>query len=278
MNNKRQELLLKKLDRTLGGLIKAHSNRDRDRVNALLQELQMPSRKEWRKLIKKLIFSNVEAGILRAHTEIDRLRELYEFSETWKPRSSYGYEVAFSKDALEFLNNYSYEIGVITEETVIERVRDALREGLEEGKSNKELYDLVKEKAETWMSPAHAQTIARTESGKMYNAGKLARYQDPMLERFVEALQYDAIVDHRTTEVCEHLDGRIIPITETATINKYSPPNHYQCRATWLPVTRFEQWENSWDHSQDPDSGFTSDYGLPKLLQGQEEPLVRPKE
>jgi SPP1 gp7 family putative phage head morphogenesis protein len=279
LNKKRQAQVIKRVEKVLDELKSAFEKGDTDEVKGILASLEMPSRKEWRKLVRKLIYSATKAGILRAHFEMMRLKELYEFDEdTWEViPEGYDYDVVFPDEAKDFLDKYSLEISVITEETVLNRIRKELERGLKEGLSNRDLIANIKETAGTWMSEHHAQTIARTETGKMYNAGRLARWLDPETNGFVEALQYDAIVDSRTTELCEHLDGMIVSIQRSEVIAQFTPPNHFQCRATWLPVTKYEEWEDNFDTSMEPEKGFTFTAPLPKLLKGKKEPLVQPK-
>jgi len=44
-------------------------------------------------------------------------------------------------------------------------------------------------------------------------------------------LQFDAVLDKRTTEICRPLDGVILPIDHVFW-KRYTPPNHYLCRST----------------------------------------------
>jgi SPP1 gp7 family putative phage head morphogenesis protein len=277
LNKKRQAQIAKRVERVIDELQKAHQKGDTEEVEGILASLKMPSSKEWYKLVDKLVSSAVDAGILRAHFELLRLKELYEFDEWEVVNEGYEYDVILPEEARDWLKKYAYEIGVITETTTLNRIRKTLENSLDEGLSPKDTMEAVRNSAGTWMSDFHAQTIARTETAKMYNAGRIARWTDPEQNGFVEALQYDAIVDTRTTELCEHLDGRIVAITNGATIAKFTPPNHFQCRATWIPVTKYEEWEDDWDNSIEPDKGFTFEAPLPKLLKGKKEPLVQPK-
>jgi SPP1 gp7 family putative phage head morphogenesis protein len=280
LNKKRQALTVKRIERVIPELIEAHNKGDKEEVEGILKSLTLASSKEWRKGIDKLVLTSVESGILRAHLEMLRLKELFEFDESWTPDvidEGYNYEVVLPEEAREFIRKHAYEIGVITEETVLNRLREELERGLDEGLPPKEMTKRVQEVCGTWMSDWHAQTIARTETGKFYNAGRLARWLDPETNGFVEALQYDAILDRRTTEVCRHLDGRIISIQNQAVIAEFTPPNHFQCRSTWLPVTKYEEWEDDFDTSVKPQEGFEFQSPLPKLLKGKKEPLVQPK-
>jgi SPP1 gp7 family putative phage head morphogenesis protein len=280
LNKKRQAQMMKRIERVIPELIENKDNSEE--VEGILQSLKAPSSKEWKKGIERLLFTATETGILRAHLEMLRLKELFEFDETWTPDvidEGYNYDVVLPEEARKFIRQNAYEIGVITEETVINRIRKELEQGLDEGLPPKEMTARVKDTVGTWMSDWHAQTIARTETGKYYNAGRLARWTDPETNGFVEALQYDAILDTRTTEVCRHLDGRIISIENQATISEFTPPNHFQCRSTWLPVTRYEEWEDDFDTSVQPEKGFDFKSPLPKLLKGKKkgEKLVKPK-
>ena len=280
LNKKRQAQIIKRIDKVIPELIKAHNKGDSEEVEGILKSLQMPSSKEWRKGINKLVLTSAETGILRAHVEMLRLKELFEFDESWTPdiiAEGYDYDVVLPEDAREYIRKHSYEVGIITEDTVLNRLREELEQGLEEGLSPKEMASRVNKTAGTWMSPWHAETIARTETGKFYNAGRLARWLDPETNGFVEALQYDAILDGRTTEVCSHLDGKVISIEDQATISEYTPPNHFQCRSTWLPITKYEEWESNFDKKVAPEKGFSFKSPLPKLLQGKKEPLIQPK-
>lgn len=276
--------MLNRIEKAIPELLEAHEKGDTEEVNGILATLKMPSSKEWHKGIKKLVHSSVKAGILRAHYELQKLKDYYNFAEeedeleTWEVISAgYGYEVVLPEKAIEFIRYYSYQLGVITEETVLRRLREELEKGLEEGLPPKEMTKRVQAVATTWMSEQHAQTIARTETSKFYNAGRLARWSDPDVDGFVEALQYDAIIDRRTTDFCKHVDGKTIAITNQAKINEYTPPNHFQCRATWLPVTRYEEWVDDFETPEQQDKGFTYENPTPFLLAGKSQPLVQAK-
>lgn len=275
LNKKRQAQMMKRIDKLIPELMRAHEKGDKEEVEGILKTLTMPSSKEWLKGIEKLVLSSAESGILRAHLEILKLKEFFEFDDSWVEGYGYGFEVVIPEEARDFIKKHSYSVGVITEDTVLNRLRIELENSMDEGMTPKELRDRVKQTAGTWMSDQHATTIARTETGKFYNAGRIARWTDPDLDGFVEALQYDAIIDGRQTDICNHLDGKIIPIGDDATIARYTPPNHFQCRATWLPISKYEEWENDWDSTVVPEKGFNSDTTLPNLLKGQKEPLVR---
>jgi SPP1 gp7 family putative phage head morphogenesis protein len=285
LNEKRQAQMVKRVEKILTELEEAFEKGDEEEVEGILASLQVPSGKEWRKHIHSLVFASAKAGVLRAHVELLRLRELYEFAEdSWGNSinivpEAVNFTVEFPKEAEDWLKEYAYEIGVITEETVLTRIRAELMKSLHEGTRGRDTVANIKAVAGTWMSQRHAETIARTETAKMYNAGRIARWLDPEQNGFVEALQYDAIVDTRTTDLCKKLDGKIIAVSNGAAVAKYTPPNHFKCRATWLPVSKYEEWKDDFPTDLEPEKGFQFEAPLPNMLKGKtkEKPLVVPK-
>jgi SPP1 gp7 family putative phage head morphogenesis protein len=85
--------------------------------------------------------------------------------------------------------------------------------------------------------------IGRTQASAAYNAGRLDLIMDPQVD-VVEAVQYSAILDGRTSEFCRKWDGTVVekrPENE-ALIRELNPPNHVHCRSFWVPITEYEEW------------------------------------
>lgn len=277
LNKKRREQLKKRLSSLLPELEKKFDSGKVEEVERLLETLKMPSSREWYKAITTLVDSSARTGVLRAHFELLKLRELYEFNISVKEGAN-SFKVVFPKEAETFIKDYGYQIGVITEETTRQRIRDTVMDSLHEGARGRDLVANVNKVTDTWVSQTHAETIARTETAKMYNAGRVARYTDPAQDGFVEALQYDSIVDTRTTDLCEGLNGKIVNINDSATISRMTPPNHFRCRATWVAVSRYEDWVDDFPRTEIAQEGFEFESPLPALLKGTEakKPLVQP--
>jgi len=73
--------------------------------------------------------------------------------------------------------------------------------------------------------------------GGAINTGRASVY-----ERYPEkvyAVQYSAIIDERTTEMCLSLDGRVFPAGSSAAMD-YEPPNHFNCRSIMVEVLQEE--------------------------------------
>lgn len=105
---------------------------------------------------------------------------------------------------------------------------------------------------------AYLNTLARTNLFEAMNEARYAEFTDPALDGFVLALRYSAILDQRTTDICEHLDGSTYA-ADSEVWNTYRPPNHYNCRSILVPITEVDGWDAS-DESDwptvEPQAGF----------------------
>ena len=99
------------------------------------------------------------------------------------------------------------------------------------------------------------ETMTRTNIFEAVNEARYSYFSDPGLDDFVEALEYSAILDSRTTTICQHLDGHVHPV-DSDEWNKYRPPNHYNCRSLLVPVTQLDTWSESDPPTADPQKGF----------------------
>lgn len=105
------------------------------------------------------------------------------------------------------------------------------------------------------LSPSRLETITRTSLNEAYNEGRLAQMADPDLGDFVPAVQYSAILDARTTPFCRSMHGRILKRGDPL-VKKYTPPNHFNCRSLWVPVTKREPYQVSPPPELQPAVGF----------------------
>ncbi len=110
------------------------------------------------------------------------------------------------------------------------------------------------------LNPHKLEAIHRTEAMKAYNEGRNEIMFDDDVE-IVEAVQYSAILDSRTSPFCRKWDGTVLANTpeNEAQIAELTPPNHVHCRSLLVPVTGFEDWEETPDAGRpnlQPQQGF----------------------
>ena len=101
----------------------------------------------------------------------------------------------------------------------------------------KELWD-----ASQRQTAAYLDTLSRTNLFEAMNEARYAEFTDPALGGFVTALQYSAILDDRTTEICQALNGGTWA-EDSDVWDQYRPPNHYNCRSVLIPITELDGWD-----------------------------------
>lgn len=103
--------------------------------------------------------------------------------------------------------------------------------------------------------PARLENIVRTNTSGALNMGRSNVFNREEFKGFIEAFQYSAILDDRTTDICETLDGRI-----RKDWGSLQPPNHFQCRSILVPVTILDEWTGKEDNipsNATPHKGFS---------------------
>jgi SPP1 gp7 family putative phage head morphogenesis protein len=164
----------------------------------------------------------------------------------------------------KFINSRMMQLTGIIEQRIIDAVALSLQNAITYDKSlkdtiaqlDKDLGDYLPEVDAAGRAvnrPARIENIVRTETGKAINMGRLSLFSDPQLKGFVQAYEYSAILDDRTTDICEHLHGKVL-----RDFSHYAPPNHYQCRSLLVPVTQVDDWNGKESPSprKEPMKGF----------------------
>lgn len=105
--------------------------------------------------------------------------------------------------------------------------------------------------------PAYLNTLVRTNTFEALNEARYAEFTDPALGDFVVALRYSAILDDRTTQICEHLDGHVHAVGSKVW-ESYRPPNHFNCRSVMYAITQLDRWDGveSPEPTVEPQKGF----------------------
>lgn len=167
----------------------------------------------------------------------------------------------------KFLASRAMKITGVVENKVLDSVQNVLENSIRYDKSLKDTIAAIEEDTELLTVlprvdsagravnvPARLENIARTNISDAVNQARMSLFQDPELKGFVQAFEYSAILDDRTTEICQSLHGKI-----QRDWGSYAPPNHYQCRSLLIPVTEIDDWSGKEDRipaSAKPMKGF----------------------
>lgn len=141
--------------------------------------------------------------------------------------------------ALEYLRTKAIQTALSTEGKLLDQIRSALMRSIETGRSTRDTVEELDKVFDEWtgetvgdVTPWRLETIVRTETTDAYNRGRLVEGRANPL---VEAWQYSAVMDDRTTEVCRHLDGKVFKSNDPA-LDKLKPPRHFNCRSILVPI------------------------------------------
>lgn len=136
-------------------------------------------------------------------------------------------------EAFKLVGDYSVNI--------TNKMRNQLIQGIKNGMNERDLLsdlrDLGKQESDKWL-----ETVIRTKATEMFNRARKSYWDnDEFAKQIVDAYQFSAILDDRTSEVCRFMDGKIF--TKDEFIVRATPPLHFNCRSILVPVTKFEDYE-----------------------------------
>ncbi len=92
------------------------------------------------------------------------------------------------------------------------------------------------------------ERYARTKTTELMNKGRIAYFESSDV---VSGYQYSAILDDRTTAICEGLHGKFF-VKGTEPV----PPLHFNCRSLLIPITKYEKFDPSKKVGNKPISEF----------------------
>ncbi|MBA7569420.1 DUF935 family protein [Candidatus Atribacteria bacterium 1244-E10-H5-B2] len=157
--------------------------------------------------------------------------------------------------AMQYLKNKSFWIAGIARDAILKDAKGILYTGMKNGSTTPEIMFLldqffkkfigtpgVETREGKLLTPHHLETIVRTNFSDSYNQGRLDMMEDPDVKDIMAGVMFSAIIDERTTEVCEALDGQIFEQGDPD-IARFTPPLHFDCRSTLVPVTIYEKFE-----------------------------------
>jgi SPP1 gp7 family putative phage head morphogenesis protein len=154
--------------------------------------------------------------------------------------------VGFLPDAaLRFLSAKAVRISGVLSDRLLADAKQVLLNALKVGEPQRETLAKLEAVFEPYLGdetvlrdgdviePFRLETILRTNATEAFNQGRLVTARG--IAAGLHGMRYSAVIDARTTPVCRHLDGRLIPMSEPE-LDRLSPPNHFQCRAILVPV------------------------------------------
>ena len=158
--------------------------------------------------------------------------------------------------AAAFFKAKSFTMAGGLSDRVLGKVQQIVFNGIKNNLTLDEISANVDAAIETaGFNSSQIDTMVRTNTFEAINEARFNYFKGPALGDFVEALEYSAVLDDRTTQICQHLDGHIHP-SDSDVWNKYRPPNHYNCRSLLIAVTVDDTWTETKLPTIEPQEGF----------------------
>lgn len=196
--------------------------------------------------VRPILSDLFDAAFRKGRTEVRR--EIRQSAAKAKAAEMQGEPTFIPKDAIEFLEAKATTASGVLDPRLRAELQNALSTALKIGEPVRDTMERIKAVWEPYIgdpskirngrpvTPARLETIVRTNLTEAINDGRLVGMRDPDLDEFVAGVQYSAIIDSRTTEVCQHLDEKIFR-KDSSELTRLSPPNHFNCRSLLVPVT-----------------------------------------
>ncbi len=152
--------------------------------------------------------------------------------------------VPIEKDRLDKLTeaerSQAFTIAGVNQLSVVQDILDgikrAVRDGVPEAQFTKEMKAQLKG---NWGKAASHKlhVIFVTNVQTAYNVGRHTQMTDPDVLAVRPFWVYDAILDHRTSAICNALNGLTLPAEDGGWAGRY-PPNHHLCRSGIRSISR----------------------------------------
>ena len=144
-----------------------------------------------------------------------------------------GYTFTIDQDELDFIKKYTFDLVKGLNDDMEAKLKQVLQRGVIDGKGMNQIQKDIAATMDIQMN--RAETIARTEMQRAGNYGRLNAYQ----EAGVGKIQWLAMIDDRTSEICKKLNGQTIKpgnlfktTVNGKNIQVKAPPAHPNCRST----------------------------------------------
>ena len=191
--------------------------------------------KGYEALLVRFLVETLGAGLGHGQSELDeirargrRVRALFRGEADGEP--------VVPDAAVDFIRRRR-DLGRFFDADQVTTIRELLAAALQEGSSVATVMEAMQAALVGHFGAARAENIARTEATTAYNQGRLQAFlQAPDL---VAALQFMAVLDARTTDICQHRDGLVFKLDDPL-LRENTPPCHFQCRSLLSPVPEWE--------------------------------------
>lgn len=195
-----------------------------------VDSFELPGRKRYLVLFKRYLQELYAQGMTLADLELEAKRAKFDQHPSPAPIIPTG--------AMDWIDGWTSHFGDDYYGNATQDVVRVLKQGLGEGWSTEHTMD---ELSNYLKGPGYnkrrLEVIARTNATSAFNQGRLETFRQA--GDFVKFVQFLAILDSRTTDICESRNGRLLRLNSPE-LAANTPPLHFQCRSMLSPVTAYD--------------------------------------
>ena len=142
------------------------------------------------------------------------------------------------QSAIDWLEGYVPSLAGVVSGAVLEGVQKVMLDSLQGGMTLQERMKALRESAAELdvMSGRRIESIARTE---ITRADTLGRLSSMKANEDVIGVEFSAIMDDRTTEICSSRHGLVMRLDDPR-LPENTPPLHVNCRSMLLSLTVYD--------------------------------------
>ena len=219
----------------------------RDYSTGVMKSLTVYGMTDIRRELKEMMRGAQASGATECRAELKRagIKAPKLFAAKVQPKQNPSF---IPRDAIRYLDDKAFEISGTLGDAILKDAKQAILTSIKSGETVDQAIDRLREAFDPYVGnpavivdgeqtqPYRMETIVRTNATEAYNQGRLVTMRDPELSGLVTGVEYSAILDDRTTEVCASLDGRVFNVNDPD-LTRLTPPNHFNCRSLLVPVT-----------------------------------------
>ena len=215
-------------------------------INALADEIKR------NQIIEKKKFAKVKTLDLKYQSKVekvlrDMLKDAFQSGSQTVQRNYIIDDplVLNDNDIAKWIDTFAYDISAQETTRILGMVKPIITEGIRSGAGVKEIVGMIDDALkgyDTVYGKPQIETIVRTVTSSGYNEGRLQQFGEIADE--IQAYEYSAVLDGRTTDICKACNGKILKPNE---VNLYNPPKHFNCRSLLIPIFKDEEFNGNFN-------------------------------
>jgi SPP1 gp7 family putative phage head morphogenesis protein len=161
---------------------------------------------------------------------------------------------------------FSFKVSGVSQAELVNDAWEEIDRAIADGTTLDDFKQAVGDRLEqAWggADPARLETVFRTNTQQAYNGGRHEVLSHPEVKKARPFLRFDAVMDSRTSDICDALDGTVRPADDPFW-DTHHPPLHFNCRSILTPLSEEEAGDEGVDRA--PTSSRTTGSGsCPRL-------------